>query len=238
MSNARRRLATTLIPVALLVTACGGVDEEESVDDASSSIGDTPSSLGAEPEADDEKPGEIVKTGFGQRDAYVWVTSLVRNLTDTAGATVTVQYNVLDAAGKILVSDSQVESFSRGGQLLVVGTQLDVPASSMAASVDATLVIEPDGIGTEFPEIETGPVTVGEDEFGGVSASFELTNPTNEPAQSVRVGIICLDATGKIIGGTSEFPDLPPNGAARVDTSALIVSGSPETCEAYAGGPL
>lgn len=164
------------------------------------------------------------------------MTSLVKSLTDKAGATVTVQYNVKDTAGKILVSDSQVESFSRGGQLLVLGTQLSVPPGSKATTVDAALVVEPDGIGQEFPEMKVGPVTVGKDEFGSVTASFEITNTTAEPVQSLRVGIICLDSGGKIIGGTSEFPDLPPSGAARVDTSGLIVSGTPAKCEAYAGG--
>lgn len=116
------------------------------------------------------------------------------------------QYNVKDAAGKILLSESQVESFSRGGQLLVLGTQVSVPPGSKATTVDAALVVKPDGIGQE---LKVGPVAVGKDEF---------------------------DSGGKIIGGTSEFPDLPPSGAARVDTSGLIVSGTPTKCEAYAGG--
>jgi hypothetical protein len=239
MTKNRPRLAAVLIPFALMASGCGG-GGEATVDQASSTNEDTASSA-AEPAAEEEEPaaeakgGEIVKTGFGQQDDYVWVTSLVKNLGDEAGATVTVQYNVKDAAGKILVSDSQVESFSRGGQLLVVGTQLSLPEGSKAATVDAALVVEPDGIGEEFPEMKIGPVTVGKGEYGGFTATFEITNTTAEPVSSLRVGVICFDAAGKVIGGTSEFPDLPPSGPARVDAD-VTVSGAPAKCEAYAGG--
>jgi hypothetical protein len=230
----------TLAPVgalslALILTACAGGSDEPTVDRADSS-NEAPGAETAPPAEDAGEAAEIVKTGFGQKDDYVFVTSLVKNNTDDAGATVTVQYNVKDAAGKILVSDSQVESFSRGGQLLAVGTQLDVPAGTKAAAVEANLVVEPDGIGEEFPEVQVGEVIVSTDEFGEPKATFELTNPTNEPAPSLRVGVICLDAAGKIIGGTSEFPDLPPGGTARVDTLSLIVSGTPAKCDVYPGG--
>lgn len=240
MTYTRRRLVAALIPLTMLAAACGG-GNEDTVDRATSTNEDAESTASAEPaepeEQDDPaKAGEIIKTGFGQKDDYVWVGSLVKNNTDEAGATVTVHYNVKDAAGKILVSESQVESFSRGGELLVVGTQLDVPPGTKAATVEADLVVEPDGIGQEFPEMQVGEVTIGKDEYGATAATVEITNPTDEPVQSLRLGIICLDATGKIIGGTTEYPDVPPNGTTRVDTLSLIVSGAPEKCEAYPGG--
>lgn len=227
-----------IVATALLVglTACGGSDEPTT--DSATSERSTAAPATSAPAELEGDAGEIVKSGFGQRDEFVWVTSLVKNNTDEAGATVTVQYNVKDAAGAILVSGEQVESFSRGGELLAVGTQLDVPGGAQAATVEASLVIEPDGIGSEFAEIPVGPVTVSTDDFGQPAASFEVTNPTSEPLMSPRVGVICYDAAGTIIGGTSEFPDVPPSGKARVDTNFLLVSGTPATCEAFAGGPL
>jgi hypothetical protein len=43
--------------------------------------------------------GAIVKSGFGQEGDYAWVTSVVRNDSDEAGQTLTVQYNLKDAGG-------------------------------------------------------------------------------------------------------------------------------------------
>jgi hypothetical protein len=230
-------MRTQIVLAALLfgVAGCGGGDETTT--DSATSERSTAAPATTAPQEPEGKAGEIVKSGFGQRDDFVWVTSLVKNNTDEAGATVTVQYNVLDATGSILVSGEQVESFSRGGELLAVGTQLEVPSGTEAATVEASLVVEPDGIGSEFQEIPTSPVTVTTDEFGQPTASFEVTNPTSEPL-SPRIGVICYDSAGEIVGGTSEFPEVPPSGKARVDTLSLLVTGTPAECEAYAGGPL
>ncbi|MFC4145779.1 FxLYD domain-containing protein [Micromonospora mangrovi] len=56
-----------------------------------------------------------METGFGQHDEYVAVVALVENTSEKVGQTVTVQFNVSDAAGTLLKSQSQVESFTRPG---------------------------------------------------------------------------------------------------------------------------
>lgn len=45
--------------------------------------------------------------------------------------------------------------------------------------------------------MNVGPVTVGKDDFSATTTSFETTNTTAEPVQSLRVGIICLDSVGR-----------------------------------------
>jgi hypothetical protein len=50
--------------------------------------------------------------------------------------------------------------------------------------------------------------------------------------KNVRVGIVCLDPTGRIIGGSSAYPDLvPPAGQVLIKADSIIVSGRPATCE-------
>jgi hypothetical protein len=181
--------------------------------------------------------GQLLASGFGQSDEYVWVTSLVKNNASTVGQTVTVQFNLYDKAGTLIGSDSQVESFESIGQLLAVGTQMDLKPHQKAARVKATLLVEDAGVFSDdpFPPIKTSTVKVGKDEFGGGSASFDVTNPTNKPLKDPRIGIICYNAKKQIIGGGSEYPDLvPPSGKYHVDSS-VNVSGTPASCTAYAG---
>lgn len=193
----------------------------------------------ADPDADTKH--SLVKSGFGVAGEYAWVAALVRNDSDKSGATVIVNFNLLDAAGAIIVSGSQTEAFSRPGQVLALGTQVDVPAGAKPTKLEATAQVAYPGIGPSgpFPDLPFGPVTVAKDEFGGFVASAELTNPTAEALNSPRIGVVCLDAAGAIIGGSSIFPDLvPPRGRVKVETLSLITTVQPVTCEMYAGAPL
>lgn len=224
----------------LVLTACGGgSDVTDSATNTAPEASASAQAAATEEPSEAEPAGVIVKSGFGQEADYAWVTSVVRNDADAAGQTVTVQYNLKDASGAIIASTDQVESFSRPGELLAVGTQVEVPQGAVPAMLEANLLIEENGIGQDYPEIPVDNVTVGQDEFGEPQVSFEITNPTSEPLQNPRIGVVCLNAAGDVIGGTSEFPTLvPANGTIRVDTLSLITSGQPAVCEVYAGGPL
>ena len=166
------------------------------------------------------------------------VTSLVQNQSeDNVGRFVTVQFNLYDKSGELIASTEQVESFSRADQALVLGTQVDVPDKGKVAKVEATLAMsEYDGGSTDSgPEIKTGKVKFAEDEYGGSVARFEVYNATKSALKDVRVGVICFDSKGRVNGGGSDYPELiPPSGKVLSQTS-LIVSGTTERCEAYAG---
>ncbi|MGW3607728.1 hypothetical protein [Micromonospora sp. NPDC005161] len=186
----------------------------------------------------EEKPnGSLLESGFGQRDIYVSLIAMVQNTSDKVGQTVTVQFNVKDATGELLASESQVEHFSRVGQKFPVQTQVEVPKGKKAAKIEATLLVEDKGAFSSepFPEIKTGPVTVRKSEYGDeFVAKVEVINPKTEPIKSPKVDFVCYDATKKIAGGGFTFPDLiPPSGKALVEVD-LLMTGKPASCVAYA----
>jgi hypothetical protein len=228
-------LAVCVVAIGLLASGCAG--EKNIVEQNTAKAGAGSASPSA---ADPTKAaGSLVSSGFGQEDEYAWVTSLVHNDSDKVGQTVTVQFNAKDAAGALVKSTSQVESFSRVGQDLAVGTQIDVPKGVKIATVEATLLIEDNGAfpSEPFPEMKTTPVTVVASPYGGSTANFELSNPTDQPVKSPRLGIICYDAADTIIGGGMDFPDLvPPSGKVAVEARILTTS-TPASCKAFAGGP-
>jgi hypothetical protein len=236
-----KALAVSVVAVALLASGCGGQKDvvEQKTADAPVTTADAPVPSASSTSTPTKDAGSLVASGFGQKDQYVWVTALVHNNSEQVGQTVTVQFNAKDAAGKLVKSESQVESFSRVGQDLAVGTQTEVPKGSKVATVEATLLIEDSGIFSSepFPEMKTTPVKFVPDQYGGVTANFELSNPTNKPVQSPRLGIICYDAAKKIIGGGSDFPELvPPAGKVAVEGS-ILTTGKPASCKVFTSAP-
>jgi hypothetical protein len=229
-------LAVSVVAIALLASGCAG--EKNIVEQKTGKAGSgsaSPSEAGPV-----KASGSLVSSGFGQKDEYVWVTSLVHNDSDKVGQTVTLQFNAKDAAGALVKSASQVENFSRVGQDLAVGTQISVPKDVKIATVEATLLIEDHGAFSSepFPEMKTTPVTVVADPYGGATANFELSNPTDQPVKSPRLGIICYDAANTIIGGGMDFPNLvPPSGKVAVEAH-ILTTGTPASCKAFAGGPM
>lgn len=227
--------ALSIVAIALLGTGCASEKDVVEQKTGNAASGSSASSSAVPTKAS----GSLVSSGFGQKDEYVWVTSLVHNDSDKVGQTVTVQFNAKDAAGKLVKSTSQVETFTRVNQDIAVGTQIDVQKDVKIATVEATLLIEDRGTFSRepLPEMPMTPVTVVADAYGGSTANFELTNPTGQPVKSPRLGIICYDAANTIIGGGVDFPELvPPSGKVAVEAH-LLTSSVPSTCRAFDGGP-
>jgi len=179
--------------------------------------------------------GELVSSGFGQSDEYVWVTSLVKNTSEQTGQTVTVSFNVLDSEDNLLATTTQVEAFSTPAQELAVGTQVTVDKGLKAARVEATLDVQEDGIGPKDAQPSMPPIQakVAKNEYGTYTATYEVVNPTANVLTTVRIGVICVNGANTIIGGGSQFPTLiPASGKIRADTD-VATSGKPGACTAY-----
>ena len=231
MKGVRRLLGVVLVSGVLV--ACG-----TSGDSGTSEAGATESSTsgGGVSEAD-ATAATLLDAGFGQQDQFVWVTALVRNDSDTVGQTVIVHFNALDASGNTIKSADQVEAFSRPGETLAVGTQMTVSQEEVA-KVKANLLVEDSGAFSDepFPTMPVSDMQVTKRQYGGWQAQFTLKNPTSEPVQNPRIGIVCF-AGDTIIGGRSTYPALVPANGTTVVESDVMVSGKPERCEAYVGAP-
>lgn len=63
--------------------------------------------------------------------------------------------------------------------------------------------------------------------------SSELVNPLDTDLENVRVGIVCSDAAGQIVGGKAEFPALIAAGTSVTLESDVVTSGTPADCVAH-----
>jgi hypothetical protein len=175
----------------------------------------------------------IEQSGFGGQGDYLWVTSTVRDV--PVGQFATVSFNLYGADGTLLATETQTEEAVNPGARITVGTQVSAPQGQPVARIEPTLEVS-NHSPAETPKfsdvvLQLGPVTLEQDEFGSLTAVAELTNPSGEQVPAARVGAVCFDQHGAIIGGGSDFPDVvPANG--KVKTAArLLVSGTPDHCE-------
>lgn len=225
-----KRIVLGTLATAVL-TACGGPDPD---------VMDRQQSTVEPNDADSSETttaqGTILESGLGQSDQYVWVMALVQNKSDHAGQTVTVNFNVKDSSGKLVGSGSQVAAFNWVGQTLPVATQIDLGERVKAAEVEATVLVEDDGTFDDQvvdKDWGTFPGKVYR-QYGNWGAKFQIMNPTSEALTGAAVEVVCRNASGRIIGGSSTYPDLiPPSGETLVDASNLYSGARPHECTAY-----
>lgn len=223
-----RSLLPTLavsLGVLLATAGCG------SSDDTSESDGDGDGGGSAKPTV------EVVDSGFGQSGEYVQAMVIVTSDSPASvGEFVTVSVNFLDEAGTIVATEEQVESFTWEGQELVLpvfGDVSSVPKATIA-SIETSASISEHGSSAE-PKEPLEPVDSTEigSTYGTPTASFEITNPSDEDWTDLRVAVVCYDGAGKIIGGTSTYPELIAAGMTSKVDADVTTDGDPATCTAY-----
>jgi len=230
----RFTLTAVALVAALALVGCGTADDKDVVEKAGPKSGRS---------GDAESPaeqGQLLEYGFGQEGQYVQAVAVVKNASDHGGQTVTVSVNFLDAAGTTITTESQVDSFNYAGQTTAVVVFADLgDVKQKVASIEPTLLVEDEGTFEETEEdFGTADGKVKKDQFGSWTAKFTIANPTAEPLKSPHIGVACKNASGDIIGGGFDFPDLvPPNGDIVIEPD-LTVSGKPAECTAYIAGPV
>ena len=125
-------------------------------------------------------------------------------------------------------------------RLAAISVALTISAcsESTGASLETTLVVDPDGGVEPSPEVSMGAVEFEVNEYGGVDAWVEITNPSTEEIEELHVGIVCMDGLGDVIGGGDDYRNIRPQDTTRVHLRNMLTSGLPDQCEAYAGPPF
>lgn len=192
-----------------------------------------PGNPGANSSVRATEAASIEKSGFGGSGDYLWVTSIVRDV--PVGQFATVSFNLYGADGKLLATESQTEQSVNPGARIVVGTQVTAPKGQPVAKVEPTLKVSNHDpvVTTKFSNVvlQVGNVTIGRDALGGTTAEAVLTNPSDEQLPGARVGVVCFDQQGAIIGGGSAFPDLVPAKGQTKVSARIEVSTPPNHCE-------
>jgi hypothetical protein len=227
-----------LFPLAVLLLvliACGGSPERSEQAPAGSDGGSENADSVKEDEGTPEV--EIVDSGFGQGEYSTQAMVIVSTDSEAAiGEFVTASVNFLDAKGEILATAEQIESFSWVGQELAMPvTPSELAETARVASIESSVSLSDYGTVVEskapLPVLDSTEVRKGE--YGGFSASFALTNETDEDLKSPRVGIVCFDAAKTIVGGTSTYPEFVPAGKTiRIDAEPTV-SKKPTSCKAF-----
>ena len=186
-------------------------------------------------------PAKVVASGFGQNGKYVEGIAIVTSDNPASvGRGVTASANFLDAVGHVIATEEQVESFSWPDQQLVLPVWLDLsnsPPDTKVASGDVSVSVS-DYATPKSPDMKPLPVLVSNrirrNSYGGFTTDFTFTNDTGADLKDLRVGVVCYDAGGTIIGGSSIYPNLAPAGKPiRLEPTTLTVSGEPITCKAF-----
>lgn len=176
-----------------------------------------------------------MKTGIGVAGEYGFLSSIVTNSSaDNVGRFVTVHFNMLDKDGELVASEDQVEMFTSAKQTLAIGAHIEMEGKGNISKVEATLGLGSKDTMDDLPNLPVGKVKVKNTEYDGTQAVFEVKNIGDAAEKSARVGVVCFNKAGKIIGGGSDYPELiPAKGRVLVEASVLT-SGKPAKCDAYA----
>ena len=238
----RVSLAVSLV-VLLALSACGTEDTTqqpaETVTATAAPAQEEKPSPSPEPvkespapteDASEEVADEIVirEAGIGQEGEYARAVALVETR-GYVGEFLTVHFNVFDANDELIASGEQIEVIASEASTFAIGTMVDVGAAR-AARVEATHAVSDYGMGGKaFPAIALAPVTLGD--YG--LATIRLTNPTPEPWENLRIGIVCRNAEGDIVGGGDSYPSLVPANAESMADGYVIVGDDVAECTAY-----
>lgn len=179
----------------------------------------------------------VVKSGFGQEGGSATAIVIATSSSPEAvGKFVTATVNFLDAKGEIAKTADQVESFSWTGQELVLPVRASLDSENVkVASIDVSVGLSEHGI-SEESKTPLAPVKssqISEDRYGKTTAIFTVQNRTDAALRDLRVGVVCVDRSGEIIGGGSEYPSLIAAEKSIRMESKVMVSEKPAGCTAY-----
>jgi len=152
----------------------------------------------------------VEQAGFavgGTQLGYGVVLRDTSSTRDAVGVTVTV--NVVDAANRVLRTDTSRISGIPAGETYYFGGDVFLDAGAAPASLQVTARAESD----QAKRLAAPPVsglTAVADAAGRTHLRGALTNPSTKPMSSLtRISGVVFDAAGNVIGGGVTFPFAP-----------------------------
>lgn len=180
----------------------------------------------------------IVDYGFGQSGRSATAVVIVTNNSKASvGQYVTATVNFMDASGRVIATEDQVEQFNWVGQKLVLPVwTYPIDPDVTISDVDPYVSISDYSRDPALPKLpvvrstDIVPEPYGDD----FTVNFSFTNKSSKAIDGLRVGVVCYDSRGRINGGDSIFPRMaPPQRTIVFSTSMLDVSSQPSYCDAY-----
>jgi|1186.fasta_scaffold01376_2 hypothetical protein len=152
----------------------------------------------------------VEKSGFSVAGTELGYGVVLRDTSATRDAVgVTVTVNVVDAANRVLRTDTSHLSGIPAGSTYYFGGDVFLDAGSAPASLQVSVRTEGDQ-----PKRLAGPQVAGltatADAAGRVHLHGELTNTATQPMSSLtRISGVVFDTAGNVIGGGVTFPTAP-----------------------------
>ncbi|MGP5578649.1 hypothetical protein [Corynebacterium flavescens] len=228
-----------VIPLAILLplAIAWGVSEKQSKAPAPSLVAPAAGEKDTATQKSDAPSAKIHEAGFGQSDtaAVAMVVAQADN-PSAVGQFVTATVNFLNADGGIIATKQQVERFSWEGQEIALPVFLfpegesEIPhVTDIDASVAVSDYSSSEHVQPELPQIDAVSIAPKNQ---GTSAAFEFTNH-NEMLDGLRVGAVCHNAAGDIVGGGSAYPNaIAADSKIRFEVD-MYQQEVADTCKAY-----
>lgn len=171
----------------------------------------------------------ILETGFAQDEDYVNAVAILENPLDDPkhGHEVDVAFELVDAEGKVIGSETAHGAFAWVGQRTALTVQLETSERVASVTATAKLRVASDPKGT--------PVEPAEGRLSDGFAELTLHNPRREPLHGFELVVVCRDGKKAISGvGSEDVDDRVPAGA-EGKFSVPIVGVGPSGCVGYPG---
>ena len=192
---------------------------------------------------------EVLREGFvAQSDgtyAEGFVVLRAADSADVAGKSVIVTMDFLDSAGVVAYTDQVAQTIWWPGQTLIFETTGMTGGSSIATTI--TLVPASSGdprealvAPTNVALVEAPPIT-SDDSQNLRDVGFDFTNPSGTALEEARVGVVCWNGEGIVVGGdsltfASDYPEDSqlgvPGASHRMIVEEVFFSENPTECAA------
>lgn len=222
-----------------ILAACGTATEETPTTSTRVSAAQAATPISTAPTTSKEEPSaKIVESGFGQNESVARAMVVAESTNaEAVGQFVTASVNFLDETGSILATETQVEQFAWESQQIALPVTFyygDQDVKPIVDSIEVSVSVSDHNlkavIRPELPVLDA--IEIQPRRGGGTKTAFEFNNE-GEALDGLRVGSVCYNEEGQILGGDFAFPKaVPSSGKIRIEVDNSVVE-NPVACKAF-----